>query len=247
MKLKGIAAIITGASGQLGTAIAKALAASGCDCICHYHRRRHLAEETAEQIREMGARALVLGADLSQPEQIDELFEKAAQFAVPQILINSASVFFRQQLADVTFEKAQEVLNLNLTTPILMSRAFTEVIEAKFGNTQDVVGKIINMSDVCGIRPWAGYVLYSASKAGLIGATKALAKELAPKICVNSIAPGLVRWPKGFDEAAKKQQLSFIPVGRIAETKDVTRAIIFLLENDYITGQVLNIDGGRCI
>ncbi len=136
---------------------------------------------------------------------------------------------------------------MNLIVPIFMSRAFAEKITAAFPNSKTVVGKIINISDVGGIRPWAGYVAYCSSKAGLIGATKALAKELSPAICVNSVAPGMVTWPQNFDESKKQRQLSLIPAGRIAEPAEIAEAVISLLENDYITGQVLNVDGGRCI
>ena len=247
MELKGITAIITGSSGRLGGAIAKALAAAGCNCVCHYNSNKEKAEELVEQIKKLGVKALAVEADLVEPEQIEDLFEKVLEFGEPRVLINSAAVFSRQSLTDVTFEEAQKVLSLNLIAPILTSRAFAKVLNEKFGDAESVIGKIINIADVGGIRPWAGSVLYCSSKAGLIGATKALAKELAPRICVNSIAPGVVTWPSDFDESEKKRQLSFIPVKRIAEPSEVTEAIIFLLRNDYITGQVLNVDGGRCI
>jgi NAD(P)-dependent dehydrogenase (short-subunit alcohol dehydrogenase family) len=247
MELKGTTAIITGSSGRLGGAIAKALATAGCNCICHYNGNKQKAEELVEQIKKLGVKALAVEADLVEPEQIEDLFEKVLEFGTPQVLINSAAVFSRQSLMDVTFEEAQKVLSLNLIAPILMSRAFAKIIDANFGKAESVIGKIINIADVGGIRPWAGSVLYCSSKAGLIGATKALAKELAPRICVNSIAPGVVTWPSDFDESEKKRQLSFVPVKRIAEPSEVTEAIIFLLRNDYITGQVLNVDGGRCI
>ncbi len=247
MELKGKTAIITGSSGRLGSEIAKALARAGCDCICHYNRNQQKAEGIIGQIQEMGVRAMAVGADLTDPQRIDELFEKAGRIGVPQILINSAAVFSRQKLEEVIFREAQRVVNLNLITPILVSRVFARQIKAKFPNADRVIGKIINICDVGGIRPWAEYVLYCSSKAGLIGATKALAKELAPAICVNAIAPGVVTWPGDFDESEKQRQLSFIPVRRIAEPEEVAEAINFLLENDYITGQVLNVDGGRCI
>ncbi len=248
MELRRKSAIITGSSGRLGGAIALALARAGCSCVCHYNSNKQKAEQLVEQIREMGApKALAIEADLSKPRKIEDLFEKAAEIGTAQVLINSAAVFSRQPLAEVTFEEAQRVLNLNLTAAILASRAFAKQITAKFGEAETVVGKIINISDVGGIRPWAEYVLYCSSKAGLNGATKALAKELAPCVCVNSVAVGVVNWPSDFDEEEKKRQLSLIPVRRIAEPNEVTEAIIFLLKNDYITGQVLNVDGGRCI
>ncbi len=109
MELKGTTAIITGSSGRLGGAIALALAQAGCDCICHYNRNKQKAEELAEQIQEMGVKALAVGADLTEPEQINGLFEKANEFGTPQVLVNSAAVFSRQPLAEVSFEEAQKV------------------------------------------------------------------------------------------------------------------------------------------
>jgi len=247
MELKGKTAVITGSSGRLGQDIAKALGAAGCNCICHYNRNRQRAEELAEEIQGMGVKAAAVKADLAEPCQIDGLFEEAERFGRCQVLINSAAVFSRQSLADVSFEEAQRVLNVNLTASILASKAFAKVISAEFGTGDKVIGKIINIADVGGVRPWAGYVLYCASKSGLIGATKSIAKELAPAVCVNSIAVGVVSWPSEFDEAEKKRQLSFIPAGRIGQMGEITGAIIFLLESDYITGQTLIVDGGRCI
>jgi len=247
MKLKGTTAVVTGSSGRLGGAITRALAEVGCNCICHYNRNKQKAEDLAEQIQALGVKAAAVGADLTEPEKIEKLFERAAELGTPQILINSAAVFSKQPLADVTFEEAQKIFNLNLTAPILTSRTFAKMVNSTFPEAGSVVGKIVNISDVGGIRPWAKYVLYCSSKAGLIGATKALAKELAPRVCVNSIAPGVVTWPGDFDQSQKQRQLSFIPMKRIAEISEVTEAIIFLLKNDYITGQVLNVDGGRCI
>jgi NAD(P)-dependent dehydrogenase (short-subunit alcohol dehydrogenase family) len=247
MELKKATAIITGASGHLGGATAKALAEAGCNCICHYNRNEHKTEQLVEQICKTGAKALAVKADLNKPDEIENLFEESKELGTPQILINSAAIFSRQPLENVTFEEAQKILNLNLTAPILISKEFAKGISSKLHDTDGVIGKIINISDVGGIRGWAEYVLYCSSKAGLIGATKALAKELAPSICVNSIAPGIVTWPSDFSEPEKQHQLSFIPAKRIAQLNEITGAIIFLLENDYITGQVLNVDGGRCI
>lgn len=247
MELEATTAIITGSTGRLGGAIAEALAGAGCNCICHYNSNEKSAQQLAARLAGMGRKAAAVAADLTEPEQINDFFDRAAEFGTPQILINSAAVFSQQPLDDVTFEEAQKVLNLNLTAPLLTSRLFARAVEAEFGQTSAGLGKIINIADVGGIRPWAGYVLYCSSKAGLLGATKALAEELAPSICVNAVAPGIVTWPKDFDEAEKKRQLSFIPARRIASASEVAEAVIFLLENDYITGQVLNVDGGRCI
>ena len=151
---------------------------------------------------------------------IDNLFEKAVEFGTPQVLINCAGIFSRQRLQDVTFEQAQKVMNLNLLAAILTSRAFAERLNTKFKNAQSVVGKIIYIADVGGIRPWAQYVLYCSSKAGLIGATKALAKELAPAVCVSAVAPGIVTWPSHFDEPQKSDSFcSFLRDGLGSQKK----------------------------
>lgn len=247
MKLKEVTAIVTGASGQLGQAIALGLAGKGCNCICHCHSNTQRAEELVKQIEALGAKALAVQADLRDESQIKLLFDKAQQLGVPQILVNSAAVFSKQPLEDLTFGKCREVLELNLIAAIMTSQAFTQIIKKNFADTKEVVAKIINISDVGGIRPWAGFVAYCCSKAGLIAATKAMAKELAPTICVNSVAPGLVTWPADFDDARKKRQLGFIPAARPAKLEEIADAVISLVENDYITGQVLNVDGGRCI
>jgi len=247
MELKGKTAIITGASGVLGGAITKALAKAGCNCVCHYHTNKEAAEKVLAEIEGIGVKGLIVKGDLRKESDIKELFRKSAELGMPQILVNSASIFKKQGLGEITFENCQEMLGINLTAPILISQMFGIELKKAFENKNSVLGKIINMTDVGGVRPWAEYAVYCCSKAGLIGATKAMAKELSPSICVNSVAVGLASWPGDFGDEEKKRQLSFVPMGRIAEMKEVGAAVVFLLENDYITGQVLNVDGGRCI
>ncbi len=247
MELKGKTALITGASGRLGSVIALRLAEAGCRCVCHYRNNRKKAEELARQIERAGSNAIALGAELTEPEQIEQLFEEASGFGTVHILVNCAAVFSRQKLDALQFEDVQKILAVNLTASIMTSRFFAKKLREKYGQSDSILGKIINISDVGGVRPWAGYAAYCASKAGLIGATKAIAKELAPSICVNSIAPGIISWPEDFDEEAKDKQLSLIPMKRIGTGQEIAAGVMFLLESDYITGQVLCIDGGRSI
>jgi len=247
MELRKTLAVITGSTGRLGSAIALALAQAGCNCICHYNKNREKAKSIVEKIQHYKVKAEAVQAELTDEKQIENLFEKAGRLGKPQILINSAAVFSRKSLEKVNLDEAQKVLNINLTAAILTSRYFAKSINENFPNSTSVAGKIINIADAGALRPWAGFVLYCSSKAGLIGATKALAKELAPAICVNAIAPGIVTWPDEFDEQQKERQLSFIPIKRTARPEEITNALKFLLENDYITGQVLCVDGGRSI
>jgi pteridine reductase len=170
---------------------------------------------------------------------------------LPQILVNSAADFKKQPLGDVVFEDAQKTMGLNLVAPIVISKYFAKMVDKNKPRGQQVahpiIAKIVNIVDVGGIRPWAKYSVYCASKAGLIGATKSLAKELAPAMCVNAIAPGVFSWPPNFEDASKQRQLAFIPMERIGTKEEIAAALLFLIENDYITGQILSVDGGRGI
>jgi len=246
MELTGTTAIITGSSGKVGRGIAFALGHAGCRCVCHYHKNRAGAEEVVAAICEDGGRAVVACADLTQADEIGRLFADFEGMEKARVLVNSAGVFERGAIGEVTFENAGRVLGTNLVAPVMVSARFAEVlgdVEAGAGP----VASIVNIVDIGGIRPWANYTMYCASKAGLIAATKSMAKELAPGICVNAVAPGVITWPEDGDRAEYDRQVSMIPAGRVGTPEEIAAAVLFLLNNDYITGQVLNVDGGRCI
>jgi pteridine reductase len=250
MELANIGCLITGSTGTLGGAIAMALARAGADCVCHYHTRADRAGQLAGDIVRLGRKAMVLQADLRSPEQIDELFEKASGFGPIQVLVNSAAVFGRRKLDEITPQSIREILDMNLAAPLLVSRAFVKKAAGQniaAGKSGSVRAKIINIADIGGLHPWAGYAEYCASKAGLIAMTQSLAKELAPAITVNAVAPGIVTWPESLDEAHKQKAISRIPLGRFASPEEVAEAVVFLIRNDYVTGQILQIDGGRGI
>ena len=255
MKLQGKTAIITGSTGALGSELTLALAKAGCDCVCHYNSNQDKARQLVRDIEAMSQqagsasspRAVAIKADLTDQEQIDDLIREANRLAPPQILINSASVFERTPLHEINFGQARRVFDLNLTACIMTAKAFAQAIPKGPTDTDAPAGKIINLCDVAATKPWAEYCLYCASKAGLIGATKALAKELAPDILVNALAPGITTWPEEMSDEEEKRQLSLIPMRRFAEKEEIAAAMIFLLENDYITAQTLNVCGGRAI
>lgn len=245
MELTNTTAVITGATGHLAQAVTTALAEQGCDCICHYHTKPDIAAQLVKEIETLGRKAIAIQADLNNPQQIANLFDAPLGFSPIRILINLASNFKRQKLADITADSARQLLDTNLIAPVLLSKEFAKVISAV--RTTETIGKIINLADIGGITPWANYAMYCDSKAGLISITKTLAKELAPAVCVNAVAPGLISWPENGNKAEYDRQLKMIPAARKGTPEEIAAAIIFLLKNDYITGQTLNVDGGRCI
>ena len=247
MELKNKTAIITGSTGKLTKHLALSLARAGCNCLCHFYQNDSEAQSLVEKIRTLQCRAIAVQADLTKDEDIKKLFAAAAEFAPAQILINSAAIFERQPLENVTFENAQKTFALNLTSAIMMCKYFAGKVKENFDPSDAPLAKIINIVDVAAARPWADYVVYSSSKAGLVGATKALAKELAPAICVNAVAPGIVSPDADLEKDEKKRQLAFIPAVKFGTADDVAQAVTFLITNDYITGQTINIDGGRSI
>lgn len=250
MNFAGCTAVVTGASGHLGRAIATDLAARGMDCVCHYHQHAAAAEAVIEQIAATGRRAVAVQGDLAVEDDIARLFEAAAGLGKVRVLINSAAIFERRPLATLTAENIHQTLAVNLAAPMLTSRCFVRALASErldCRSAKSPFAKIVNVTDVAAIKPWAEYAAYCAAKAGLIGLTKALAKELAPGLTVNAVAPGIVTWPESRTAQQEQSQLARIPAGRFGRTEDITQSIAFLLDNDYITGQTLAVDGGRSI
>ena len=175
MDLTGLTAVITGASGRLGRAIAAGLAAGGMDCVCHYHHNRAAAEALAVQIQATGRRAAAVQADLAQAQAIERLFDAAGAFGRVRVLVNSAAVFERRPLECLTAEAIGSMLAVNLAAPMLTSRCFARLLRADVLDWRKAAApfaKIINLTDVAAIKPWAEYGAYCASKAGVAGLTK---------------------------------------------------------------------------
>ena len=250
MELAGQTAIVTGASGALGSEIALCLGRMGMDCVCHYHTHADRADETVESIRSLGREAVTVGADLADPDAAGVLMAEAQKLGPVRVVVNSASIFARQPIGTISESEASKVLEVNLAAPMRLCNEFAEYLKQEgidCTKDKDSIAAILNLVDVAGVKPWGGYSPYCASRAGLIGLTKSLAKELAPAVMVNAIAPGIVTWPGKMDPTEKQKQLKMIPAGRFGQPEDITRTIEFLLDNDYITGEVLCVDGGRSI
>jgi pteridine reductase len=220
------------------------------DCVCHYHAHADAANETAAAIRAMGLKAAAVGADLASADAAALLMAEARKLGPVRVVVNSASIFARGAIGALNESEVSQMMAVNLTAPMLLCDAFARYLKAEGLDVQaeqDTLAAIVNMVDVAGVKPWGGYSPYCASRGGLIAMTKSLAKELAPGVTVNAVAPGIVTWPGKMDAGEEQKQLKMIPAGRFGTPKDITRTLEFLLDNDYITGQVICVDGGRSI
>ncbi len=244
MKLEGSVALVTGGAKRVGRAIALALADAGCDVAIHYHRSRDEAEELRGLLTELGRRAVVVEGDLVDPSSWPAIVEQAvAGLGHLDILINNASLY-QTEAPDTLegFDHAQweRLLRTNLVAPMALCHAARTHLAAR-GR-----GHIVNLCDIAAERPWPGHLAYCASKAGLVCLTKALARAMAPQVCVNGVAPGIAVFPDEYSEEKRKRLTQPVPLGREGTPQEVADLVRFLVsQGDYITGQVIPIDGGR--
>jgi pteridine reductase len=242
-------ALITGSSQRIGAAVARHLHAQGYNIVIHCHRSVAQAEAICAQLntqREDSCRWLA--ADLNQHDEVMKLAEFAlACWSRMDVLINNASSYFPTPLGSATDSQWNELFGSNLKAPFFLTQALVPALKKS-------QGVIINMCDVHAIRPQLNHTVYCAAKAGLIMLTQALAKDLAPLVRVNGIAPGAILWPSSAAPSAEKvtpqqaEKLAAIPLEKMGEPNDIVKAIWFLIHDaPYITGQILPIDGGRTL
>jgi glucose 1-dehydrogenase len=254
--LQGQRAIVTGGSSGIGAAICRAFGAAGAKVGVNYASSPDDAEAVAAQIRAAGGEAITLKADVADEAQVLALFEAfVKRFGGVDIVVANAGIQKDARFSEMTVEQWDRVLDVNLRGNFLCAREAVRRFVAQ-GPTQvsRALGKIICMSSVHEVIPWAGHVNYAASKGGIMLLMKSLAQEVAPrKIRVNSIAPGAIRTPINRaaweTDAAMKKLLELIPYGRIGEPEDVARAAVWLAsdDSDYVTGTTLFVDGGMCL
>ena len=237
-------ALITGASGGIGSAISRKLASMGFDIAVHYHRSQKDAMLLCREIEErFGVSASAIQADLSDREQVKQLAEKALAIGTVDVLVNNAGLSYRELFQFTEENRVNDVLSVNLTSAMLLTKLIVPSMIARHD------GRIINISSMWGVSGGSCEVHYSAAKAGLVGFTKALAKEVGPSgITVNCIAPGLIdtKMNDELDEQAKEEVVAETPMARIGLPEDVAAAVGFFAGKDasFITGQTLCVDGG---
>jgi 3-oxoacyl-[acyl-carrier protein] reductase len=241
--LEGQVAIVTGASRGIGRAIAVALAAEGAKVVVNYASSASAAEEVVAEIKSKGGEAIAFHADVSHESQVDSLLKSAIDtWGRIDVLVNNAGITRDTLLLRMKLEDWQAVINLNLTGVFLATRAVSKVM------LKQKSGRIINIASVAGQMGNPGQGNYSAAKAGVIGFTKTVAKEMASRgITVNAVAPGFIATDMTADLKNIDDILKFIPLGRYGQPEEIAGMVRFLAADPaaaYITGQVFNVDGG---
>ena len=247
MNFAGKTAVVTGGSRGIGRAVCLELAKGGANVVLCYAGNDAAAQKTAEAVEAAGGKALALRCDVSDAAQVQSLIDTAVdRFGRVDILVNNAGITRDNLLLRMSEADFDAVISANLKGTFLCMKAVSRLM------LKQRYGRIVNLSSVVGLRGNAGQVNYAASKAGVVGMTKSLAKELAARgVTVNAVAPGFIEtdMTAALTEQARAAALGSIPMGRLGTAEDVAKAVAFLAGDSaaYITGQVLAVDGGMAM
>ena len=234
---------MTGASGVLGSEIALSIAGQGYTIFFTWHSSEEIAAQMLEKIRWISPESQMIRCDVSKPSDISNAFLVfLQQFDRLDLLVTSASNFFSTPLPDVTEQEWDSLVNTNLKGTF-----FTLQEAVKIMRKQPFISRIITMTDISADLVWRNFAPYSVSKAGIQHLTRIFAKEFAPAILVNSIAPGTITLNSDKDMDSQEEMIRKIPLHRLGDPLDIVKSITFLLESDYITGQIIKIEGGRLL
>ena len=237
-------ALVTGGARRIGAAIVRALHGAGMKVVVHYRASVAEAQALEAELENTRANSGVLASgDLRDVETPISLIQTATRhFGRLDLLVNNASSFYPTPLGETSTAQFDDLIGTNLKVPYFLAQAATEALTS-------AEGTIINIADLYADRPMKSYPVYSAAKAALVSLTRSLARELAPGVRVNAIAPGVILWPEGNDdENAQHRIIARTPLKRLGTPADVASAVLFLARDaKFITGQVLYIDGGRSI
>jgi pteridine reductase len=239
----GKVVLITGGAKRVGAAISRRLHAAGANLMLHYRASAGEARLLQAELNHTRAASVALiQADLLDVGKLPSLVEQTlSTFGRLDGLVNNASSFFATQVGDITPAAWEDLVGTNLRAPLFLSQAAAPALRR-------AQGAIVNITDIHAERPLKGYVVYSAAKAGLSGLTRSLARELAPDVRVNAVAPGPILWPDDgqFDELSRQRIVSHTPLKREGTPDDIARTVHFLLADaSYVTGETIAVDGGR--
>jgi pteridine reductase len=242
MNLKGKVALVTGAGRRIGRAIALRLAESGATVAVHYRSSQSEADAVVAEIARNRGKAQAFRANLEHVTEIEKLVADVLDaYGRIDIVVNSASIFAPTPFDKITERDWDANLDTNLKAPFFISK------HAGAAMRRNGAGKIVNIGDWAGIRPYKDYLPYSVSKSGLIGLTKALAKELAPEVQVNCIALGMVMPPEDYTKEKVERLVNRTLTKKMGTPEDVARAVVFFCETDFATGAILTLEGGRLL
>jgi pteridine reductase len=241
--VQGKVVLITGGAKRVGAAICRRLHGAGANLMLHYRasagEARLLQAELNHQRKDSVA---LIQADLLDLGKVPSLIDQTVQsFGRLDALINNAASFYPTPIGEITLEDWENLIGADLRAPLFISQAAAPALKK-------TLGAIVNITDIHAERPLKNYILYSIAKAGLVGLTRSLARELAPEIRVNAVAPGPILWPDddAFDELSRQRIISHTPLKREGTPEDIAKAVHFLLtEATYVTGETINVDGGR--
>jgi len=242
MDPKGKVALVTGGGIRVGRALALGLARAGARLVVHYNSSAAEADEVVATIQRKGGEAVAIGADLSKHSEVERLAEEALRaFGGIDILVNSASIFPEEGVGEVDEELFDRTIAINLKAPFFLTQRIGQAMRER-GE-----GVIVNLGDLAGLQSWVGYAAHAVSKAGLIHFTRVAARALAPEVRVNCIAPGTVLPPDDHPEEEIRKLAERAPLRRNGSPEDVLQALLYLVRADFVTGDVVVLDGGRML
>ena len=240
MELDGKVAIVTGGAVRLGKAMALALAGRGARLAIHYNTSAVRAQALVQQVQSLGSQATAVQADLSQPDRAASIVERTvAHFGQADILINSAAIFEAGNWDDTTGQNWDRHFDINLKSPFFLTQAFAKHVG------KERSAHIVNITDWRAVHPGTGHFAYTLTKAALVTMTKSLALALAPNIQVNAIAPGLILPPPGKGSDYLEKSAIKIPAKKTGSPSEIVRALMFLLDSQFVTGELIYVTGGE--
>lgn len=239
MEIRGRVAVVTGGATRVGRAISLGLAAAGASVFVHYNRSAGQAEDTLREIEARGGRGAIGSVDLGDAEAAPGLIGMASDaLGSVSILINSASGFATDSIADVTLEGWRRSHNLTLASPVFLTKAFAEALDPASA------GAVVNITDVRTLHPYLKHFSYVVAKGGIDTFTRAAGLALAPQVRVNAVALGVILPPPGEDADYVEELAAQLPLRRAGGTEPVVDAVLHLVRNDFITGEIIRVDGG---
>jgi pteridine reductase len=239
MDLRGKAALVTGGARRLGRAIALALGRAGANVAVHYHSSAGPALEVVAELRALGVQAEAIPGDLTDVAAAERVVDEAiAHWGRLDILVNNSGIWGKTPLGSVTPERWDELHHTNLRGMFFLTQRAAPALRA-------ANGAVVNIADVGVLKPWKNYTPYLVSKGGVVTLTEALAKDMAPEVRVNAVAPGPVLMPDDWSEEQGAAAGRSTLLGRLGSAEDVAQAVLFLATAPYVTGVVLPVDGGQ--